>query len=66
MQSKFLQFFHQKPTIVVSIALGLAGPLLLWVAYPLRRETHKRPVGQPLSYPLPVRQRVLTPGFEDE
>ena len=62
----FLKYFHQKPTIVVSIALGLAGPTLLWVVYPMRREHTKRPAGQPLSYPLEIRPRTIPVGFEDE
>jgi hypothetical protein len=50
--SSFKRYFHEKPTIVVSIALGVAGPVLLWGVYPWRRENGaKRPVGAPMSYP---------------
>jgi hypothetical protein len=65
--TKFKHFFHEKPTIVVSIALAVAGPVLLWGVYPWRRSNgYKRPADAPLSYPVTIRPREYPAGFEDE
>ncbi|KAI9208853.1 uncharacterized protein BJ171DRAFT_487501 [Polychytrium aggregatum] len=61
---KWCTYHH--PVIVASFALSFAGPLLLGVVYPLRREYgYKRPVDAPRSYKFPDRERAATVGYDD-
>ncbi|KAG0149905.1 hypothetical protein CROQUDRAFT_653219 [Cronartium quercuum f. sp. fusiforme G11] len=59
---------HENPAIFWSVAIGLAGPVLLAVVPPIRRNyfAYKSPESLPASYPLPNRARDRTlSGYDD-
>ncbi|KAH9440982.1 hypothetical protein MJO28_016054 [Puccinia striiformis f. sp. tritici] len=59
---------HENPTIFYSVALGVAGPVLLATVPPIRRNYfgYVSPEQIPMSYPLPQQKRnPALKGYDD-